>query len=80
MTKEELSKRDGKDGRAAYVACEGKVFDVTNSFLWRGGNHQVLHDAGQDLTESLKHAQHGLEMLDRFRIVGPAETFDPDNV
>ncbi len=65
--------------RAAYVACYGKVFDVTGSFLWRGGNHQVLHDAGQDLTESLRMAPHGLEMLDRFEIVGPVEALDLDD-
>ena len=49
---------------------EGKVYDVSGSFLWKGGKHQVLHQAGQDLTEVLKDAPHGPELLKRFRVVG----------
>ena len=70
FTKEELRKYDGSDGSATYVACEGKVYDVPQSFHWRRGVHQVTHHAGCDLTEALKEAPHGRDMLDKFPIVG----------
>jgi len=48
FTKEELKKYDGSKG-VAYVAYHGKVYDVSQSFLWKSGVHQVLHRAGCDL-------------------------------
>jgi len=70
FTKEELSKYNGKNGAPAFVACNGLVYDVSNSFLWQKGNHQVLHDAGADLTESLNEAPHSASLLERFPVVG----------
>lgn len=64
---QELAEFDGRDGRPAYVAFAGKVYDVTGSPLWRGGRHQALHQAGQDLIEAAKGAPHGPELLARFR-------------
>ena len=69
FTKEELAKYDGRNG-IAYVSCCGKVYDVSQSFLWKGGVHQVTHRAGCDLTEALKEAPHGSEILDKFPVVG----------
>ena len=43
FSKEELARYDGKNGRPAYVAYKGKVYDLSDSFLWNDGNHQVLH-------------------------------------
>ncbi|SHH27420.1 cytochrome b5 domain-containing protein [Thermosipho atlanticus] len=70
FTKEELSKYNGKNGYPAYIAYEGLVYDVTESFLWKNGKHQALHKAGQDLTEALKNAPHGKEFLKKFPVVG----------
>ena len=70
FTVEELALYDGTDGTPAYIAYEGKVYDVTNSFLWQRGRHQVLHVAGQDLTDSLHQAPHGEDLLDRVPVVG----------
>jgi predicted heme/steroid binding protein len=69
FTEEELKKYDGTDG-LAYVAYEGKVYDVSQSFLWKKDVHQVMHHAGRDLTEALKQAPHGPDMLHKFPIVG----------
>jgi len=69
FTKEELAKYDGRDG-VAYVAYCGKVYDVSQSFLWQRGRHQVAHRAGHDLTEALKEAPHASELLERFPVVG----------
>jgi predicted heme/steroid binding protein len=69
FTKEELKKYDGSEG-LVYVVYSGKVYDVSQSFLWKKGVHQVVHRAGCDLTGALKKAPHGPEMLDRFPVVG----------
>ena len=70
FTREALAQYNGKDGAPAYSAYRGKVYDVTNSFLWQGGRHLVLHAAGQDLTGSLDQAPHGEDLLDRVPMVG----------
>lgn len=41
-----------------------------NRILWQNGNHQVLHNAGEDLTANLDEAPHGADMLERFLVVG----------
>lgn len=69
FTKEELRKYDGSNG-VAYIAFRSKVYNVSQSFHWKRGIHQVVHRAGCDLTEVLEQAPHGADMLDRFPIVG----------
>jgi predicted heme/steroid binding protein len=70
LTKSELSYYDGTDGKPAYIACKGKIYDVTHSFLWKKGKHQVLHKAGEDLTEALDEAPHGTDLLERVPVIG----------
>ncbi len=70
ITKRELAACDGQNGRPAWVAFKGNVYDVSDSFLWQNGKHQVLHQAGRDLTAEMKDAPHGEEMLRIFPIVG----------
>ncbi len=70
LTREELAKYNGKEGRPAYIAYYGKIYDVTNSFLWKGGIHQVIHNAGKDLTDELKNAPHGASLLSRVPVIG----------
>jgi predicted heme/steroid binding protein len=59
MTMEQLPAFDGKEGRPAYIAYKGMVYDITNSRLWKNGQHMVKHHAGTDLTDVLKNAPHG---------------------
>jgi predicted heme/steroid binding protein len=73
FTRKELARYNGKNGTPAYVAFKGKIYDVSGSFLWRDGSHQVTHHAGEDLTDSLDQAPHGAELLERFTIVGTLE-------
>jgi predicted heme/steroid binding protein len=40
FTPEQLEQYDGKEGRPAYIAYKGKVYDVTDNYLWTNGNHQ----------------------------------------
>jgi len=70
LTQEELSRCDGKDGAPTYIAYKSKVYDVSRSFLWMQGRHQVVHTAGVDLTGELDSAPHGADLLERFPVVG----------
>lgn len=66
----ELAQYNGKSGAPAFIAYNGKVYDVSSSFLWRNGKHQVLHNAGVDLTDSHEQAPHGADLLEMFPVVG----------
>lgn len=70
FTLEELAQYDGKDGRDAYVAVDGIVYDVTNSKLWAGGDHNGF-TAGKDLTEEIKNkSPHGVAKLNNVPVIG----------
>lgn len=73
MNRTELAKHDGRDGRRAYVAVSGTIYDVSASPLWRHGDHQGAHQAGADLTEELKGAPHVRAVVERFPVVGRLE-------
>lgn len=70
FTKAELKRCNGRNGAPSYVALEGKVYDVTNSFHWQNGRHQVYHDAGSDLTDSMSSAPHGADVFKNFPVIG----------
>jgi len=70
FTRDELTKFNGKDGQPVYVAYEGKVYEVTESKLWKTGFHMRRHHAGADLTEDIGGAPHGREVFERFKQVG----------
>jgi len=63
LTLDDLASYDGKDGRPAWFAFEGRIYDATQSKLWRQGTHMGRHTAGSDLTEALKLAPHGREKV-----------------
>jgi len=70
FTLEELKQYDGRNGRPAYIAYKGKVYDVSESILWIGGDHQGQHEAGKDITDEMKFAPHGEETLERVKLIG----------
>jgi predicted heme/steroid binding protein len=70
LTAEELSQFDGAEGRPAYVAYGGEIYDVSKGKLWRGGRHVQKHLAGMDLTAALKQAPHGEEKIKGMPLVG----------
>ena len=59
LTIDELGSFDGEDGRPAYIAFKGVVYDVSKSKLWKNGSHMNRHQAGTDLTDILSQAPHG---------------------
>ena len=69
FTKNQLALRNGVDKEEIWCAFEGKIYDVTESRLWRKGQHYE-HWAGQDLTEELKKAPHTETVFLKFKIVG----------
>ncbi len=71
FTTAKLAKYNGKDGNPAYIAVDGKVYDVTNVPEWKGGVHQNRFEAGKDLTEEItKLSPHGKSKLELVPIVG----------
>jgi len=69
MTLEDLAFYDGKEGRPAYIAVQGYIYDVSGSSLWANGMHNG-YSAGQDLTDIiLNQSPHGLSTLSRVPIV-----------
>jgi predicted heme/steroid binding protein len=67
---EELATFDGKDGRPAYIAHAGKVYDVSGSSMWENGLHEDEHAAGVDLTDDMDFAPHNDDVLQDLPVVG----------
>ncbi len=67
---EELAGHNGENGKPIYVAHDGKVYDVSESKLWRKGLHMKRHHAGHDLTIDLQAAPHEKDVLQRYPQVG----------
>jgi predicted heme/steroid binding protein len=70
LTASELSQFDGREGRPAYFAYNGRVFDVSASRLWKNGMHMGKHPAGFDLGSALGQAPHGEEKVLGMPVVG----------
>lgn len=70
LSKSELKKYNGQGDNPAYVAYEGKVYDVTKSRLWKRGLHMNRHLAGEDLTGMLEAAPHKDDVFERVELVG----------
>lgn len=66
---QELKQYNGIDGKGAYFAYEGKVYDATGSKFWIEGEHYGWY-AGDDLTGKMDDAPHGEEVLEGFLVVG----------
>ncbi len=64
FTSAELAGFDGHDGKPAYVAYKGVVYDVTDSPMWSGGDHEDAHRAGGDLTQEHDDAPHDVYVVD----------------
>ena len=69
ITRAQLSLRNGQDKPEIWIAYQQKVYDVTDSRLWRNGKHYE-HWAGQDLTEELPDAPHTEQVFEKFSQIG----------
>jgi predicted heme/steroid binding protein len=70
VTKQELESNNGRNGKPAFIAYKGKVYDVTESSFWLDGDHLGMHNAGKDLTEELEMAPHREENFQKVKLVG----------
>ncbi len=70
FTCKELEEYNGKNGKPAYIAYQGKVYGISQSDLWRGGEHMGMHLAGKDLTEEVELASHREEVFEKVKLVG----------
>lgn len=75
FTLEELATFDGKEGRAAYVAVDGVVYDLTKVPSWKGGSHMRKHAAGKDLSDDYhnnapKKIHDGRKIIEKMPKVG----------
>jgi len=61
---------DATEADLAYIVYDDKVYDVSESAKWKDGKHFGRHAVGTDLTEAMKGAPHGAEVLDRIKYVG----------
>ncbi len=67
ITRDELARADGKDGRDCYVAVDGTVYLIKDFSLWQNGNHtpsEGLAYCGADLSKIIDKAPHGRKMLE----------------
>jgi len=77
---EDLAHYNGKDGKPAYVAHEGNVYDVSESKFWKGGMHMRRHRAGTDLTVDIQASPHDSDLLARYPQVGILKKIDAPEV
>lgn len=70
LNPDQLSQFDGKEGRPAYVAFNGTIYDVTGSRLWKDGSHFKKHAAGNDMSDVLKMAPHKEDKIIAMPVVG----------
>ena len=75
FTVEELAKYNGQGGSQSYTSYQGIVYDVSDSALWKLGEHFGLQ-AGKDLTADMEQAPHGDEVFTGFTQVGVLEGFE----
>ena len=71
FTVAELSEFDGSNGKPAYVAVNGTVYDVSDKAAWAGGAHFAGLRAGNDLSGQFASCHRGMEaMLEQLPVVG----------
>lgn len=69
FTTDELKSFDGQDGRRAYVAVDGTVYDMTDVPAWKGGQHHG-NVAGHNLSAAILKSPHGKGVLTKLPVVG----------
>lgn len=69
FTLSELAFYDGQEGRPAYVAINGIVYDVTKISQWQTGIHFGL-SAGKDLTQEFSRCHADQQIISKLPQVG----------
>jgi predicted heme/steroid binding protein len=75
LTREELKQYNGEDGRPAYIAVDGIVYDITESNQWKNGKY-LGAKAGKDYTDLFKSGkEESMTMLSDFKVIGVIKEF-----
>ena len=70
LTLDELAAYNGTNGKPAYIAVDGIIYDVTNDPSWKSGTHKGFA-AGTDLTTAIREqSKHGTSKLEGLPVVG----------
>lgn len=71
LSLDELLKYDGSNGKPAYVAIDGIIYDVSDQKSWNEGTHYGLV-AGRDLTEEFNscHEEEKNNIISKLTPVG----------
>lgn len=70
LTKKQLAEFDGKDGKPAYIAVDGVIYDLTKISKWKDGKHHGI-SAGQELTKEYhKHHNKKLDLIKKAKKIG----------
>lgn len=69
ITIAELKKYNGKNGKRAYVAVNGNIYDVTDSAVWAAATHFGL-SAGNELTKQFSSCHGNANVLKSLVKVG----------
>lgn len=80
LTRDALAQYDGRQEHPAYIAFQGKIYDVSRSRLWKNGSHLDRHRAGFDLTEALAQAPHGEDKVLAMPCVGTIAESEPSRL
>jgi predicted heme/steroid binding protein len=69
LTLKELSEFNGKNGKPAYIAVDGVIYDVTNAKPWQSGEHKG-GKVGTDISKNIKSSPHGKKVTEKLPVVG----------
>jgi predicted heme/steroid binding protein len=69
LTIAELAAFDGANGKPAYVAVDGTIYDVTGVNAWKKGKHES-GKAGTDISKLIQNSPHGKAVLKKRTVVG----------
>lgn len=73
VTTTELKQADGKNNNKCWLAVDGKVYEISQSALWKDGQHTPSNEqayCGADMTEAMNAAPHGRKKLDQLTVIG----------
>ncbi|MFC1725449.1 DUF2231 domain-containing protein [candidate division KSB1 bacterium] len=72
-TYKELHNEKDENGNHILIAFDGKVYDISQSKMWKNGMHMNKHEAGIDLTKEIKAAPHDAVVMEKVKQVGIVE-------
>jgi predicted heme/steroid binding protein len=65
-----LAYYDGTNGKPAWIAVYGNLYDVTNETAWKNGVHRGLHLGGKDASSAFDSSPHSQSLLNSLTHIG----------